>query len=296
METLAVNSSTIVSNAPTFSLSRECIPRKLHQLGHVCTSRILYNHGHGCASRKSLIQNQTLKSRDLPQQMSKGIRANWWGSRGDSSSSVSSFFRSSQNYSNVATFAAKNPHDVSREFALGVLSTSQEQNTRKIAQEDDVSRTSSSGQTDSPLENESDSSGFFNMEEGDMECIGTGSDVECVVPLRNLQSKVPGQFAGRAVNDNIDGRAFVERREGKGEEITVLDSVLDTLLLISPFFFWGTAMVAMKGLLPKAGPMFVAATRLIPAGAMLIGFGRSVGSCPSLPLELSLWKKALPGA
>lgn len=227
--------------------------------------------------------------------MSGGIRASWWGSRGDSSSRISSFFRSSHLYSNVARAAAKNPQDVAREVALGVLSTSEEQNSPKIAQEDDVSGTSSSGQTDSPLKNESDPSSFFNMDDGDMECIGTGTDVECVVPLRNLDSKVPGKVAGRAVNDNIDGRAFVEGREGKVEEVTILGSVLDTLLLISPFFFWGTAMVAMKGLLPKAGPMFVAATRLIPAGALLIGFARSVGPFPSLPPELSLWKKLLQG-
>lgn len=51
-----------------------------------------------------------------------------------------------------------------------------------------------------------------------------------------------------------------------------LRGIGETLLLISPFFFWGTAMVAMKEVLPKAGPLFVAATRLLPAGGMLIGF------------------------
>jgi hypothetical protein len=54
--------------------------------------------------------------------------------------------------------------------------------------------------------------------------------------------------------------------------VSTLRSVGEALLLISPFFFWGTAMVAMKEVLPKAGPLFVAATRLLPAGAMLIGF------------------------
>lgn len=54
--------------------------------------------------------------------------------------------------------------------------------------------------------------------------------------------------------------------------VSTLHSLGEALLLISPFFFWGTAMVAMKEVLPKAGPLFVAATRLLPAGAMLIGF------------------------
>ncbi|KAL3686139.1 hypothetical protein R1sor_004161 [Riccia sorocarpa] len=55
------------------------------------------------------------------------------------------------------------------------------------------------------------------------------------------------------------------------------DSILETLVLISPFFLWGTAMVAMKPVLPKAGPMFVASWRLIPAGLLLIWFGASQG-------------------
>jgi len=41
-------------------------------------------------------------------------------------------------------------------------------------------------------------------------------------------------------------------------------------LIIAPFFLWGTAMVVMKALLPQTSPMFMAAVRLIPAGALLI--------------------------
>ncbi|CAI5527353.1 unnamed protein product [Closterium sp. Naga37s-1] len=49
------------------------------------------------------------------------------------------------------------------------------------------------------------------------------------------------------------------------------------MLLISPFFFWGSSMVAMKDVLPKAGPMFVASVRLIPAGLLLVAFAASRG-------------------
>ncbi|CAI7885828.1 unnamed protein product [Closterium sp. NIES-53] len=55
------------------------------------------------------------------------------------------------------------------------------------------------------------------------------------------------------------------------------DGILETMLLISPFFFWGSSMVAMKDVLPKAGPMFVASIRLIPAGLLLVAFAASRG-------------------
>jgi drug/metabolite transporter (DMT)-like permease len=42
------------------------------------------------------------------------------------------------------------------------------------------------------------------------------------------------------------------------------------LLLIAPFFLWGTAMVAMKGVIPHTTPFFMAGVRLVPAGGMLL--------------------------
>lgn len=43
-----------------------------------------------------------------------------------------------------------------------------------------------------------------------------------------------------------------------------------TLLLIAPFFLWGTAMVAMKGVMPHTTPLFVAGVRLVPAGLLVL--------------------------
>lgn len=45
-----------------------------------------------------------------------------------------------------------------------------------------------------------------------------------------------------------------------------------SILLVAPFFLWGTAMVAMKGVLPHTTPLFVAAMRLIPAGVIVLMF------------------------
>jgi drug/metabolite transporter (DMT)-like permease len=42
------------------------------------------------------------------------------------------------------------------------------------------------------------------------------------------------------------------------------------LLLISPFFLWGTAMVAMKGVMPLTTPFFLAGMRLLPAGILVL--------------------------
>lgn len=58
-------------------------------------------------------------------------------------------------------------------------------------------------------------------------------------------------------------------------------------VLVSPFFFWGTAMVAMKQVLPRAGPYFVSAFRLIPSGFLLIAFSASRGR--SFPSGLAAW-------
>nr|WP_315874927.1 DMT family transporter [Chamaesiphon minutus] len=37
-----------------------------------------------------------------------------------------------------------------------------------------------------------------------------------------------------------------------------------------PFFLWGTAMVAMKGVMPHTTPLFMAGMRLIPAGVLVL--------------------------
>ncbi|MUG97743.1 EamA family transporter [Scytonema sp. UIC 10036] len=42
------------------------------------------------------------------------------------------------------------------------------------------------------------------------------------------------------------------------------------ILLIAPFFLWGTAMVAMKGAIPHTTPFFLAGVRLIPAGVLIL--------------------------
>jgi len=56
-------------------------------------------------------------------------------------------------------------------------------------------------------------------------------------------------------------------------------------VLVSPFFFWGTSMVAMKGVGPHATPLLLGAIRLLPAGAALVAWAGAQGRPqPSTPL------------
>ncbi len=45
---------------------------------------------------------------------------------------------------------------------------------------------------------------------------------------------------------------------------------LTSVLLILPFFLWGTAMVAMKGVIPHTTPLFMATVRILPAGVLIL--------------------------
>ena len=47
-------------------------------------------------------------------------------------------------------------------------------------------------------------------------------------------------------------------------------SYFKPFILIAPFFLWGTAMVAMKGVIPDTTPFFLAGVRLVPAGILVL--------------------------
>jgi drug/metabolite transporter (DMT)-like permease len=87
------------------------------------------------------------------------------------------------------------------------------------------------------------------------ECYGTGMEVECVFDAETENAVV------------------AEKEEQYG-----LDSLLTGMLLISPFFFWGTSMVAMKELAPHTTPMLVAAWRLLPSGLVLLLWAKASGN------------------
>ncbi|CAN6558792.1 unnamed protein product [Malus baccata var. baccata] len=85
-----------------------------------------------------------------------------------------------------------------------------------------------------------------------VDCVGTGQDVEHVVSSEETQQQTT-----------------------VGLDLELIQQVQEWAVLVSPFFFWGTSMVAMKEVLPRTGPFFVSAFRLIPAGLLLVAFASS---------------------
>jgi len=59
------------------------------------------------------------------------------------------------------------------------------------------------------------------------------------------------------------------------------------LWLVSPFFFWGTAMIVMKAILPQTAPLFLGAFRLIPAGLLVLAAAVVLGR--SQPRSWRAW-------
>ena len=65
--------------------------------------------------------------------------------------------------------------------------------------------------------------------------------------------------------------------------------VTNPLVLISPFFLWGTSMVAMKGALTETTPLFIASVRLIPAGMLVVAFAMLIGRSQPKGWKAWLW-------
>ncbi|MBW4508917.1 MAG: DMT family transporter [Scytonematopsis contorta HA4267-MV1] len=63
----------------------------------------------------------------------------------------------------------------------------------------------------------------------------------------------------------------------------------DSALLIAPFFLWGTAMVAMKGVIPHTTPLFMAGVRLVPAGVLILVVAALMGRPQPQGWKAWLW-------
>jgi drug/metabolite transporter (DMT)-like permease len=63
---------------------------------------------------------------------------------------------------------------------------------------------------------------------------------------------------------------------------------LTSILLVVPFFLWGTAMVTMKGVMPHTTPLFMAAVRLMPAGVLVLVAAAISGRSP-VPKGWKAW-------
>lgn len=107
-----------------------------------------------------------------------------------------------------------------------------------------------------------------------VECLGTGVETTCLV-------------VDREGEEDEEGNEKPSTSSPPSLSSSPLDSLLSTLLLISPFFFWGSSMAAMKLLEPHTTPLFVAAVRLLPAGAILVAWAASKNR--PVPSGLAAW-------
>ncbi len=64
---------------------------------------------------------------------------------------------------------------------------------------------------------------------------------------------------------------------------------LTPILLVMPFFLWGTAMVAMKGVMPHTTPFFMASIRLVPAGLLVLIVAAGLKRSPPQSWQAWAW-------
>ena len=75
---------------------------------------------------------------------------------------------------------------------------------------------------------------------------------------------------GGAAEENELSVALTSETAAETVRVPILTAaekfLTNPLVLISPFFLWGTSMVAMKGVMAETSPLFLASVRLLPAG------------------------------
>lgn len=96
-------------------------------------------------------------------------------------------------------------------------------------------------------------------------------DVYCVVVAGGEEGQGDGSPSGRRSPPLPAAAAAAPTPASLPEQLA------RTALLVSPFFFWGTSMVAMKGVGPHATPLLLGAMRLLPAGVALVAWARAQG-------------------
>ncbi|KAF3970471.1 hypothetical protein ACB098_01G197200 [Castanea mollissima] len=114
----------------------------------------------------------------------------------------------------------------------------------------------------------------------------TNTDLEEKVQQEQEAVGFDSVSTGQDSNNN-NNKAVAVLDENSKEEEGILELAWEWAVLVSPFFFWGTAMVAMKEVIPKCGPFFVSAFRTIPAGSLLIAFAAS--RARPFPSGLTAW-------
>ena len=106
--------------------------------------------------------------------------------------------------------------------------------------------------------------------EPELECVVVGMEAACVLSVDDDDDD-DGESGGDASSTSSVARVGVGD-DDDADAATGFAALLGGAALVSPFFLWGTSMVAMKTVLPATSPLFVASVRLVPAGAVLIAW------------------------
>jgi drug/metabolite transporter (DMT)-like permease len=124
---------------------------------------------------------------------------------------------------------------------------------------------------------------------GGVECVASTMSAECVIaePEAVDESSREVECVGVGVEAACDVTGTFDAEDASDAEGDALAGALGSLALVSPFFLWGTSMVAMKEVLPVTSPMFVATVRLVPAGLILVAWALSKGR--PMPKSASAW-------
>ncbi|QDZ20536.1 WAT1-related protein [Chloropicon primus] len=112
------------------------------------------------------------------------------------------------------------------------------------------------GKTERSWSEEDTSTSTSSSSPNVVECYGVGMDVEC----------------------EIVGEEEAPVGEAPSAEVSPWQAALGVLSLTSPFFFWGTSMVAMKFEAIHTTPLFLGSMRLVPAGAALLVWSKAFAS------------------
>lgn len=122
-----------------------------------------------------------------------------------------------------------------------------------------------------------------------VECVASTMGAECVIPEPTREARGV-ECVGVGMEASCDAEALADEAgasAGASAAASASGGAAANLALVSPFFLWGTSMVAMKGVLPVTSPMFVASVRLIPSGLILVAWALSKGR--PMPKTATAW-------
>ncbi len=109
-----------------------------------------------------------------------------------------------------------------------------------------------------------------------VECVTAGDSVVCEIEAADGSKREISPSSPRS----LDALAQTSMRS----------TVLETALLVFPFFAWGSSMPALKLVMPHvSSPLLLGSIRLLPAGLLLIGWAAATGRKHPTTAQAWMW-------